>query len=46
MNDRKTGFFRPTSVEEHSDGSVSFVTHQDVEPIVENNKLLQREWGD
>ena len=46
MNDRKTGFFRPTSVEEHNDGSVSFVTHQDVEPIVENNKLLQKEWGD
>ena len=46
MNNRKTGFFRPTSVEEHNDGSVSFVTHQDVEPIVENNKLLQKEWGD
>ena len=46
MNDRKTGFFRPTSAEEHNDGSVTFTTHQDVEPIVENNKLLQKEWGD
>mgnify|MGYP003627731384 CR=1 FL=1 len=46
MNDRKTGFFRPTSVKDHSDGSVTFTTHQDVEPIIENNKLLQREWGD
>ena len=46
MKDRKTGFVRPTTVEEHSDGSVSFKTHQDLEPIVEQNKLMQKEYGD
>ena len=46
MTSRKTGFMRQTTAEEHSDGSVSFVTHQDYEPIVEQNKLMQNEYGD
>ena len=31
---------------EHSDGSVTFDTFQDVEPILEYNKMMMNEYGD
>ena len=37
---------RPTTVEEHSDGTTSFVTHQDAEPIINQNKELLNNYGD
>jgi hypothetical protein len=37
---------RPTTVEEHSDGTTSFVTHQDAQGIVDNNKELLNDYGD
>jgi hypothetical protein len=46
MKPREAGFVRPTTVEEHTDGSVSFRTHQDLEPTIEQNKLMQKEYGD
>jgi hypothetical protein len=43
---RRTGYLRESTVEEHSDGDITIRTHQDVEPIVEQNKLMQKEYGD
>ena len=37
--------YRKTTVEEHSDGA-SIVTHQDVGPILKNNKELLNNYGD
>jgi|TARA_R100000951_G_C2583966_1_gene162801 hypothetical protein len=37
---------RPTTVEENSDGTTSFVTHQDAEGILNNNKELLNNYGD
>jgi len=37
---------RPTTVEEHSDGTTSFVTHQDASDILNNNKELLNDYGD
>ena len=37
---------RPTSVEEHADGTTSFVTYQDAEPIINQNKELLNNYGD
>ena len=39
-------YIRPTTVEEHSDGTTSFVTHQDAQGIVDNNKELLNDYGD
>ena len=38
--------YRKTTVEEHSDGTASVVTHQDVGPILKNNKELLNNYGD
>jgi hypothetical protein len=38
--------YRKTTVEEHSDGTASIVTHQDVEGILNNNKELLNDYGD
>ena len=38
--------YRKTTVEEHSDGTASIVTHQDVEGILNNNKELLNNYGD
>jgi len=38
--------YRKTTVEEHSDGTASIVTHQDVEGILNNNKELLKNYGD
>ena len=38
--------YRKTTVEEHSDGTASVVTHQDVEGILNNNKELLKNYGD
>jgi len=38
--------YRKTTVEEHSDGTASIVTHQDVGPILKNNKELLNNYGD
>tara|TARA_R110002167_G_scaffold298034_1_gene502356 strand:- start:607 stop:942 length:336 start_codon:yes stop_codon:yes gene_type:complete len=43
---RRGGYVRPTTAEEHSDGSVSFTTHQDLEPTLDQNKLMLNEYGD
>lgn len=37
---------RRTDLHEHSDGSVTFNTVQDVEPILDENKRRQNEYGD
>ena len=37
--------YRKTTVEEHSDGTASIVTHQDVEGILNNNKELLNDYG-
>ena len=39
-------YIRPTTVEEHSDGTTSFVTHQDGQDIVDHNKELLNGYGD
>ena len=37
---------RPTTVEDHSDGTSSIVTHQDAEAILNKNKALLNNYGD
>ena len=37
---------RRTDMIEHSDDSVTFNTYQDVEPILEYNKMMMNEYGD
>ena len=37
---------RRTDIHEHNDGSVTFDTVQDVEPILEYNKMMMNEYGD
>ena len=37
---------RPTTVEDHADGTSSIVTHQDAESIVNQNKELLNNYGD
>ena len=37
---------RRTDMHEHNDGSVTFDTVQDVEPILEYNKMMMNEYGD
>ena len=50
MSDRKTVFdiepYRRTDMHEHSDGSVTFNTLQDVQSIIDNNKREYNEYGD
>ena len=36
---------RPTTVEDHADGTSSIVTHQDAESIVNQNKELLNNYG-
>ena len=37
---------RRTDMIEHSDGRTTFNTYQDVEPIIEHNKMMMNEYGD
>ena len=37
---------RPSTFEDHGDGTYSIVTHQDFEPIIEENKKFLNEYGD
>jgi hypothetical protein len=50
MSDRKTIFdvepYRRTDMHEHSDGSVTFNTVQDVQSIIDANKRQYNDYGD
>jgi len=39
-------YTRPTTVEDHADGTSSIVTHQDAEDILNKNKELLNNYGD
>ena len=36
---------RPSTIEDHKDGTYSVVTHQDVGPTLEANKDMERSYG-
>ena len=42
----KNQHYRSTTFEDHKDGTYSIVTTQDVDPLLEVNKKLEREYGD
>tara|TARA_R110000787_G_scaffold256910_1_gene362161 strand:- start:444 stop:749 length:306 start_codon:yes stop_codon:yes gene_type:complete len=39
-------YIRPSTIEDHKDGTYSIVTRQDAQPILEQNKEMHREYGD
>ena len=39
-------YIRPTTVEDHADGTSSIVTNQDAEAILNKNKELLNNYGD
>tara|TARA_B110000014_G_C20031931_1_gene535907 strand:+ start:718 stop:1023 length:306 start_codon:yes stop_codon:yes gene_type:complete len=42
----KNQYFRPTTFEDHGDDTYSVVTHQETTPILEQNKDMQKSYGD